>query len=594
MIKLFRAWLVYRGRKTRVWLVKQAQRWQWQTRQVTNGIRSSLWLAYSAVATKVWAALFGRNFRLLMQGLPAIIVGVTVLIMLSFAALTPAQEIEDAYWEKARTSVAAGKFAEAQVCFERLAQLKTDNAQDVLFEWASAAGAAGRAGVEGQKERCRVLMNQLAPAEYAGYGKAHFWVAVDLLTSPNPTAQGRKLAEIHLLRTLEAGVEDREVVHLLLGELYIAKGLDEEAKAHLLNAIKTKPEARMFLMRIYARQGDVVNAKKEGRMAANIFASKAKADPLNHYARVRWADVTAFLEEYREALAILYEGLTLTGDPLYHKQLAQVYALEFDYLGRSDRAITGERLSRLATGLRHDPKNFALLDRLLGVIGSRRKHQPSPVLAATTLGLAGTVDPHVLLDLWVAHINAEADAARAILERLAVSDDARSGEARSQVHFALGIDAWDRGLMEAARTHWEQALGSPEVPSVANNLAHLLYQTTSKETDLNKALELARLAVDKVPTMEFRRTRGNILVKIGKNLMAKGKLEENSKSTEEGLAKLREAVADLEAALSSSPNKLELHRTLAEIYERLNLPRLAAEHQRLVSELASKKNANQP
>ena len=105
-------------------------------------------------------------------------------------------------------------------------------------------------------------------------------------------------------------------------------------------------------MVLYARQGDVAASKKEGKIAADFFSAKARADLFNHYARLRWAEATSFIEQFPQAVAILHEGLTGTGDPVYRVRLAQVYASWFDYLGLKDNTITAERLDLLKIGLR--------------------------------------------------------------------------------------------------------------------------------------------------------------------------------------------------------------------------------------------------
>jgi Flp pilus assembly protein TadD len=117
-----------------------------------------------------------------------------------------------------------------------------------------------------------------------------------------------------------------------------------------------------------------------------------------------------------------------------------------------------------------------------------------------------------------------------------------------------------------ARLHWERANQlAPDMPAIANNLAWLLSQ--SAPPDLPRALQLADMAVEKSPReMNFRDTRGHILMKLGR---------------------WKEALADLEAALPTTPNPAEMHLSLAEVYRHLDAPAMAAEHQRLAKEKAA-------
>jgi tetratricopeptide (TPR) repeat protein len=156
---------------------------------------------------------------------------------------------------------------------------------------------------------------------------------------------------------------------------------------------------------------------------------------------------------------------------------------------------------------------------------------------------------------------ADADRARAVLRRLLAQ-----GHAPAQTHFALGVDAWAQGRAAEARLHWERANEiAPGTPVIANNLAWLLFR--SDPPDLPRALGLVNLAIEKAPQeTNFRDTRGHILARMGK---------------------WREALADLEAALPNTANSTQMHRTLADVYDHLDAPAMAAEHRRLAAESAA-------
>jgi predicted Zn-dependent protease len=137
-----------------------------------------------------------------------------------------------------------------------------------------------------------------------------------------------------------------------------------------------------------------------------------------------------------------------------------------------------------------------------------------------------------------------------------------SGKGTAYAHFALSVDAFQRNKPAEGRFHLERAHEiEPRMPVVANNLAWTLAQ--SDKPDLPRALSLANLAVEQEPTNPaFRDTRGHVYLKMGRQ---------------------KEAVADLEAALSRAPDNPTLHRSLAEAYEQLGNDRLAAEHRRIAS-----------
>jgi predicted Zn-dependent protease len=99
---------------------------------------------------------------------------------------------------------------------------------------------------------------------------------------------------------------------------------------------------------------------------------------------------------------------------------------------------------------------------------------------------------------------------------------------------------------------------------VANNLAWVIAH--GPKPDLPRALALSNLALERNPNEpNFRGTHGHILVRLGK---------------------WKEALPDLEAALVKDPKNATLHLDLAETYDRLGVPGVAAEHRRLAQESA--------
>ena len=79
-----------------------------------------------------------------------------------------------------------------------------------------------------------------------------------------------------------------------------------------------------------------------------------------------------------------------------------------------------------------------------------------------------------------------------------------------------------------------------------------------------EALEHANLAVEKGPrVLEVRETRGQILAALGRS---------------------EEALPDLEAALGMRRVPVDLHKTLAKVYDELGNPQMAARHRERAAE----------
>ena len=107
---------------------------------------------------------------------------------------------------------------------------------------------------------------------------------------------------------------------------------------------------------------------------------------------------------------------------------------------------------------------------------------------------------------------------------------------------------------------------SPQMPVLANNLAWVT--AFGPAPNLEKALATIEPVVRNWPDdPRFRGTRGQILASLGR---------------------WKDALPDLQAALNSYGDRPDLNRALAEAYDHLDAPGIAAEH-RLRAEAAEKK-----
>jgi tetratricopeptide (TPR) repeat protein len=468
-----------------------------------------------------------RDYRLLLAGLPAILVGGAALTLITAAAAVPRQEVEERYFDHARRAAREKDYATAMTCYDRLAY-RGQERPDVLYGMALTAEALGQSG------RAEGIMAGLATTERAGYPPAHIWWARRYLFQPNPSPQAYQRAEIHLRYALEGELEDPDLAHGMLGEIYRVTGRFEQAEAHLVKAVRSRPQLRLRLAEVHALRGDQQAARREAGYAVSYFRARAKADVKDAQSRLTWADAVTFLEEFQEAVGILEEGVALEPDgparSAYRGALGKVYATWLDHLDRQKEAPADTKFRLLDQGLAHDPSNSKLLERLLTLT---RQDGPEAVGARASL--------------------------QALLAR---------GEASATLHLALGVDAWQRGDQAAAQVHLDEAQRlAPQMPVVANNLAWVLAH--APQPDLPRALGLVNLALQRAPNEpNFRGTRGHILVRM---------------------ERWKEALPDLEAALGKDPKNVSLHQDLAETYDRLGIPAMAAEHRRLAQEAPPKR-----
>jgi predicted Zn-dependent protease len=145
---------------------------------------------------------------------------------------------------------------------------------------------------------------------------------------------------------------------------------------------------------------------------------------------------------------------------------------------------------------------------------------------------------------------------------------ARGGTAIGPVHFALAIDARLRGDGAGEMFHLDRAYQlDPKSGLIANNLAWVLSQPP--HSDFPRALALINAPLGREANNPlYLDTRGRIYMAMGR---------------------WKEALADLEVVLAKTPDAAGLHTALAEVYEKLDQPALAAEHKIIAAELARKK-----
>lgn len=457
------------------------------------------------------------RFRYFLLGLPALFVGAGVLSIAVMVLLSSKDGLMTKYEGEAYRRLRTKNYPAAMVCYERLTQLDKKRAE---FQY----NLAQMLKEQKLYSRADVLVKNLAPVDHPGYAPAQVDVARALLSAPGLTKKNLSLAEKHLQNALQTQPDNPDA-NEWLGTLCANDGRLRQAENHLLKVGDERPNALLLLARVYKGEGNTKSAQARADQARKIYEKRASENLDDHFSRMEWANCLVFLEKYREAVNTLRGGIDLsTGkeNEAYHKALTTVFVAWADALAKDPKSTLGERLTLLEQGLAHDPSNLVLLDRLS--------------MAIKTGGPEG-------------------DRAREALKGLLAT-----GRATASVHFALGIDAHTQGKMDEARLHMEQAFRlTPKMPVVANNLAWLLAH--SDKPDLPRALEIVNMALEQSPNeIRFRGTRGHILAKMHR---------------------WKEALSDLEAALPAELNSPELHSVLAETYDHLGVPEMAAEHRKL-------------
>lgn len=453
------------------------------------------------------------GFRYFLQGLPAVCTAIAVGIFALNVRMTPATAALNPYRIQAGEALQQKNYERARICFERLTQLDPTNSEYRF-------GLVQTLAALNQRDQLEAILEQLAPGDKQGYAKAHLVRARLILGSGKATPETLIQAERHLIRTLQ-GEPDMIDAHVMLAVLYQQTGRGEKAEQHLKAASKVLPEYNLALARLYESRGRKDEALRLAKESANYFSTQSRANVDNHTARIGWAHALTLLDNYKEAFDILEQGLTMTLNPLYRREMAALLVLWSDKEAAANKP--GSQLILLDRALQLDPNVQGVPDRLLK--------------------LSNTKDP------------ADAEKARAMMRSMLAQ-----GKSPDLIHMVQGLDAWQRGKTEEARQELEQAYKlNPNAVVVANNLAWTLAH--SDPPNLPRALEVIDSVLKQAPNvLRFRDTRGHILARMGR---------------------WKEALVDLEAALPALEDKQNSHRMLAKAYAELGNKEMAAEHQRL-------------
>jgi len=374
-------------------------------------------------------------------------------------------------------------------------------------------------------ERGNAILQEIAPADKPGYNQAHLFLASQHMQFLDRGPEQFVMAENHLLRAIQSQ-GDSATAQVLLGQLYLRNNRPGLAERYLKDAEATIPDASLLLARLYSEQKRTDQSRAYASRARERYQLRLKEEPDNLTLRIALCEAFNLLGQYSESVDTLRSGMERKD-------------------GVELRAMLGKTLSQWV----EEPK-VGLLERL----------------ALIEQGLRLVPNSPMLLDKLVQTTRMDGEAGEKARQQLNLIL-ANGGQNLSTLYLVLGVDAQKRNLPDQALHYLEKAFEkNPQMAVVANNLAWVLAQ--GDKPDLPRALSLANEAVKRSPKdLHFRDTRGQILAKMGR---------------------WKEALEDLEPCVPSFANSLALHRTLAEVYGKLNMPEPAKAHEKLANNLSSK------
>jgi tetratricopeptide (TPR) repeat protein len=504
LARRFREWVSARVEAGRYFIG-----WVWHMVRLVQGDiltwDTAAWVELFPITAVVW--LITRPYQLLWRALPAMLAVITVLAV-AVACMFP--QGQGNYQAVVNQALSKKDYATVRVASLRQMQLG-GNQPPYLFNLAQSLDGLGQPG------EAQVLMRMVAPLSRPGHAPAHLYAARALLVRTNLSPAECARAETHLSHVLTLNPTSLEA-NDILGSMYAEMHCWDLAKKHLAMASAGNPFSAVSLAALLMDQGDPEGARKYAAVARHLFLAWFAHDD-RPTVGLAWIKSLALEDDFPGALGMLQRRREHFTKTAYAVATGDLYLMWANFIQRTQPGDLTTLIQLLKTGLEAAPKNVGLL----GILGRICEHNE-------------TATP----------------AQRAFLENLLAK-----GEAPELLHYILGMAAWDRSELEAARRHFQLACAaSPPTAIVVNNLAYLMVM--GPNPDPPRALAMINPLVEQFPKAgNYRDTRGQILVKLGR---------------------WQEAITDLEQALPQLPRKGQTHGALAIAYRELGMPKLAAQH----------------
>lgn len=526
---------------------------RWLTNTISSWVHYLWWavrypfVILSWLMGQLWSILVAwwqiRNFRYLIQGLPAFIGIIFIIIVTAYTYLRADDGLQEMYTRQAMDARLHADRSKERLCYERLMQLQyagDPRRLETQFNLGTLAEELG------QKHRSRSLLQELAnPDNDEGYPEAHLARARAIFQQSRRQKEDLLLIEKHLRRALKKR-PDSTSVNGFLGQILKFQGRTDEAIPYLIKSHKDDVDSQLDLATIYKMQGNLEQAKLYIDPLINTLKSRAGGEIDD--VRVRWTLARAYmqLEEYEDAIKVLETGYALKKSDFFKAYLSNCYLNWFIRL--LGMPITPERerqkLDCLVRSLEWDNTNLNAMHCFVNFMkdsgaDSKERQEAHKLL----LALRGN---NAYLHLW------------------------------------LGDTLHDQGKNEEAMKEWDLAFKiNPDSSIIANNFAWILtqghtFQTAQLAPDLLKAEHIITQVINRTLPEDknlpyFHGTRGTIYMKMGR---------------------YEDARVELVAA-SQRPDakyRLDLQRQLVEVYDKLNMPTMAQSHRKIVGELLRQSN----
>lgn len=374
----------------------------------------------------------------------------------------------------------------------------------------------------GREMEAARLLARLAPLERPGHAPAHVMQAAILLAQKQPDFQ---TALQHMNNALQSEPDNADALEL--AARFAAGRNDWKTVLRHLDRMEITQRPDLLLMRATALQftGLHEDSIRCARLAETALrAIHDPAAPGAGHVRSSIAVSLGLQRRFEEAIQWMQASLHQTPTAEERQVIAGLYLSWSRHLRQQPAPDRMRALELLEQGLQISPESQDLIMAFLGDCeelpgGDSQRQQ----LISRVLGGGGI--------------------------------------ASAFMHYHLGVQDWKSGDKQSARSHFELASSlNPGFGIISNNLAMAIASVSDSKDELEKALVMMNGLVGQNPGNPFYLdTRGHLLARLGL---------------------LKDALRDFEQSLPASRDKASAHRKIAGLYQRLNMPDIAAEHHR--------------
>jgi tetratricopeptide (TPR) repeat protein len=447
-------------------------------------------------------------------GIPAVaamLIAVTSVIF----TMTSTKIIDERYRSFMQRSIMMEDYKTAVILGGRLVSNRNNVDAPTRFEYAIALAK------NGEFARSEAILADLAPSDKPGYPVAHFRKAQLLAKEVAKSSNAKNLAELrwHLENTED---EKSEELLRLWAVYYVTVGQPDEAIKPLEKASQVNPRLHFGLASLYNEVGNKQGESRHLRLAETTLRQILKEDPLSINDRATYSQVLIKLNRQEEAEALILKGVQIDNSAEMRRHAAKFYISLFQVCRRDHPNDLMTQFQFLEKSLRYD-------------LGIQEVYQY-------------LIDLYAIIDYESEDGEEDGEEAKAIRNKL--NEILIEGKAPALAHFALSGIAKMDGNNEEAFQHLKQAYKqNPNIPAVLNNLAWMY--ANQEKPELSRALELAKSAIKYFPNDPiFHDTIAMIYMKQ---------------------EKYEDALAEYEAIVGVSRNKLEVYSNLAKIYSKLGM-----------------------